>query len=269
MRLSFEEVALKITPVPEHNNFVNKSGMQVFKLKVLFFTGMTESKSPVATFACQCDCGNYKIISTGNLRVNDPRATTSCGCHRIKERNKVASDAIPERVKRLEDETPYKVVDPKSGAYDSKWILKCSKHGEFSSSWGNVVIKGTKCPSCACIGRGFNQMIPGLFYFNRLIDSGGNTVAFKYGVTNSTAEKRRTWLQFGTDYKIENVLSFKFVRGEHALKLERDFSKTFGKNFLLKEDLLVGFSETVSPDLETNYLEWIDSYIKSSNHSPN
>lgn len=264
------ELANYITQIPEnvHHNFKNKIGDKFWGLEVKFFAGFRDSgNSRLAYYICKCQCGNFCLLSTGN--IGPSRGTKSCGCGKAKI-NAVSPEDVAFRISRLESETPYKVVDPFEGKYDSKWLLNCELHGNFKSRWGNVVFEGTRCPSCACLSRGFNQMIPGYFYINILEDSRGDKVAIKYGVTNSSPSKRLNWLSFGTTYTIKTVFSRKFKLGSHALELEAQFRKNFGTRFLSKEQLLVGFTETTDPSNLNKCIAHAESYepteMTSSSH---
>ena len=235
-------------PADAHHNFKNKVGERVFNLEVLYFAGFAVKKKSgdrMAQYVCKCVCGNFCIKNSGQLPTGrKAHQTASCGCKRIKV---IKEDDVVERISRLERETPYKVVNQLTGGYDAKWILSCPKHGNFKSRWYCVVIDGTKCPKCAAPSRGFNQMIPGYFYINLLEDEEGKPVAIKYGVTNSTPDKRRTWLGFGTSFNISTVYSRKFKLGADALNLETEFKRVFGTRYLTKEELEIGFTETTNP----------------------
>lgn len=257
--MSFLEAAHFVQPEPDHHNFKSKVGIVQGKLTVMFYAGKVDERHK---YICQCYCGNYSLICNSNLR-NKSR-TNSCGCEQRKWRSNIKLEKINQRISELESKTPYKVLDAYSGIKDSKWLLQCSEHGEFLSNWISVVNKGTKCPTCACKNKGFNQMIPAYFYLNKILDSRGNLIAYKYGITNSTVSKRLQWLQMGTNYVLENILSHKFSKGRDAAKLESLFSKAFGKKFLSKEDLTVGYSETVAPENIDLYKDWLQTSIKDN-----
>jgi hypothetical protein len=102
---------------------------------------------------CQCDCGNTKIVSAGNLKSGQ---TKSCGClHEIDVKKKI--------IKRAKEENRTSLVGNKYGSltvlrnkYDDviskRWICQCvcGKVKEFSES---ALIKGT-VNSCSCKNRG-------------------------------------------------------------------------------------------------------------------
>lgn len=257
--MSFLEAANLIQPEPDHHNFKSKVGLVQGKLRVMFYAGKVDERHK---YICQCFCGNYSIICNSNLRNNS--RTNSCGCEQRKWRSNISPEKIKERISELEFKTPYKVLDAGLGTKDSKWLLECSLHGEFLSNWISVVNKGTNCPTCACKNKGFNQMIPAYFYLNSVSDLEGNLVAYKFGITNSTVNKRLKWLQLGTDYRLDNILSYKFSKGRDASNLESLFAKAFGKNFLTKDQLSVGFSETIAPDDITKYKTWLQTSIKDN-----
>lgn len=256
MKLRFEDVAHLRQEPPTHFNYVDKIGNRYGKLVVLFYAGKAGARNK-HQFVCICDCGFYTIVSTLNLR--DKARIKSCGCSQSLWKTNIDVDLINERILNVETTTPYSVVDYGSGKYDrDKWTFKCGVHGTFKTTYHNVVTKGTRCPSCACLSRGFNQMIPGTFYLN-IISDYEKPIALKYGITNSTVDKRIRWLEFGTSFSIKNVYQIKFVKGQDALELESSFCKKFGGRFLTKEELQVGFTETVNHTLLAEALDWLNN----------
>jgi hypothetical protein len=76
-------------PFRPGSGFVDLTGQQFGRLKVLYFAGRCRDR--LSVWACQCACGNYSLALTASLRNGNTR---SCGClfregaaQRARERN--------------------------------------------------------------------------------------------------------------------------------------------------------------------------------------
>jgi len=234
------EVLERIEPVPEHPNFKDRTGTRFHNLYVMFFAG--KSKCSESLYACRCDCGNYTIVASGNMRA---KGAVSCGCLRVKKRTTVHETKIQDRINKVHQLTPYTVIDHGKGSHSrNKWKFECKEHGEFEAHWCDIVIKNVKCAGCALTG--FDQTKPGYFYLHALYD-GEYVAGYKYGITNKAVSERQKQLQAKCSYRIENILSFLFENGHDALKLETEFSSIFGKNYISRFSMKSGFTETINP----------------------
>jgi hypothetical protein len=65
---------------PKHKRLRNLTGLRYGRLVALERFGTTKHNN--ATWLCVCDCGELKIIASGNLRSGN---STSCGCERSKK----------------------------------------------------------------------------------------------------------------------------------------------------------------------------------------
>jgi len=263
LKLTFVEAASFIQPVFDHVNFVDKIGKIYGKLKVLFYTGQQKAgKYTVASFACQCDCGNYTIVSTSNLR--EGKSLTSCGCSRNTTKEYVTPQLVNSRINDLENLTGYKVIDTgKRGSWRDRWTLSCEKHGSFKAVFGNLIQDLARCPHCKPPPSGFNRGRGGYFYLNRLIDETGKVRAIKFGITNCKVEKRISSMQLCTVFHIENIYRHYFKNGQDAFDMETLFGKEHGNRFLSKDLLTTGYTETVSPDFGQKYISWAKAHTNS------
>ena len=262
--MKLEEVEVLRKDPPTHYNYINKVGNRYGKLVVVFYAGTSGVRNK-HQFACLCDCGSYTLVSTLNLR--DKGKTKSCGCSQNLWKTTIDPNLIQSRVKKVETDTDYIVEDYGTGKHDrEKWTFRCKLHGAFKATFSNVAVKRTQCPCCADIFKGFNQMIPGYFYLN-LIERDGTAVALKYGITNSTPEKRIEWISAGTDLKLSNIFSNRFILGANALDMERSFKKQFGGRYISKEEMSDGFTETVPIETLEKSLNWATEYLTSFSKS--
>lgn len=256
--MNLEEILKYKTPIPEHYNFVDKTGMRSGKLNILFYAG-TNFKGKTQ-FAAKCDCGNHILVLTSNLAETNRK--TNCGCS--PKRKSVKQEQIDSRIKEVELKTSYKVINSGQGGYDNLWKFLCEAHGEFTARWGKVAREGTRCPACMFSCGGFDQTKDGVFYLNEVLDLEGNLVALKFGITNFTADKRLKEIETKSIYSLKNIYFREFEKGTDALLLERAFSKEFGKRFLNKSEMQRGFTETVDPSFKQSCLIWLDKLSKEN-----
>lgn len=246
------ESALKLKEdEPTHYNFKSKVGRVYGQLEVMFYSG--RNKQGVVTYICKCSCGNYTSVIGSNLRHNNLKVT-SCGCFREYLNKLIPEDVVNNRIKQVIETTEYSVIDPKGGGFDHVWDFNCEVHGKFSTTYGFVVHKGTKCPQCAV--KGFKSNLPGYFYLNAVF-GGDSLVALKYGITNKDVGKRLKQIQSISVYELDTIISIQFENGIDALNLETQFSRKFGRKFLTKDQMKSGFTETIDPNLLQEALYWL------------
>lgn len=72
---------------------IDISGQRYGKLTVISFVGMErKGNAKIYRWLCQCDCGNTKVVSVGNLRRSNPyKATKSCGCGKGKGSTRIGN----------------------------------------------------------------------------------------------------------------------------------------------------------------------------------
>ena len=251
MIISLEEALKLKADEPTHYNFKSKVGMTYGQLEVLFYAG--RNSQGVVTYVCKWSCGNHTLVIGSNLRANNLKVT-SCGCFRTLLKKTIPKDVIQSRINQVNDNTEYSVIDLRGGGFDHLWDFHCETHGKFTTTYGLIVNKNTKCPQCAITG--FKSNLPGYFYLNAVFN-GDDIVALKYGITNKKVEQRLRQIQSKSIYDLDNVISIRFENGLDALHLENSFSKEFGKRFLTKEELPSGFTETIDPHLLQQALDWL------------
>ena len=103
----------------------------------------TRDKNGYFSWECKCDCGNFIIVNSGNLRKG---RTTSCGClTKEKISNKITKNLIGKKFGKLT--VIEKTNDRQQGAIVWKCICDCGK--ETFVSTGNLTSGHTK--SCGCL----------------------------------------------------------------------------------------------------------------------
>lgn len=255
--LTLEQITEFKTEPERHFNFVDKEGLTFDNgVEVLFFAGFCDNGR--SRWACRCFCGNYFLARSSNLTPSNNRS--SCGCFR--KRRKLAK-SVEERTKIAEDATGYTVIDhgPDGYAVD-KWTFRCQFGHEFSTKWVKVVAEGTKCPYCSPWG--FLRIAPGHFYINSVRNHEDKIIAYKYGITNSSTDKRLNAVARRSVYNLKNEFMIFFESGDYAVRLEKAFSEHFGKKYLTKAEMPDGYTETVKPVDLYVYLDWVSNYIKEN-----
>ena len=61
------------------NNFIDLTGQRFGLLVALHPTGRAEPTNGCLKWMCKCDCGNYHVVNSNNLRNKQVK---SCGCLR-------------------------------------------------------------------------------------------------------------------------------------------------------------------------------------------
>lgn len=118
----------------------------------------------------------------------------------------------------------------------NKVAIICREHGEFLQV-PSYHLDGNGCPSCK--KSGFNPQKQSYFYVNRVGED-----ALKYGISNNEPRERLLSQQRSTDLDVEHIVSFR-GDGFSVLQLENIIKSNLGGNFLNKEQLRDGFTETL------------------------
>lgn len=139
----------------------------------------------------------------------------------------------------LEKQTPDKL------RIYSRVLLECGIcANKWDSSLGNILSRKYSCPSCSHLG--FNPSREAVLYLLKLSDSTGNTVAYKYGISNNF-KRRLENIKLANPYCVEISCVWGYRFGEDALLAEKAIKKTFPR-YLSKMQLPDGYTETISAE---------------------
>lgn len=105
-------------------------------------------------------------------------------------------------------------------------------------------VRGLNCVNC--YGVGFNKKIEGVLYILKIMDSTGNVIAYKLGITNKKAEERCKAINKGTELNCEVIYSYSAI-GYKVQAIESLLKKTIECKYLSKSLLNDGSTETFSP----------------------
>ncbi|WP_176202333.1 GIY-YIG nuclease family protein, partial [Salmonella enterica] len=92
----------------------------------------------------------------------------------------------------------------------------------------------------------FNKKIEGTFYVLKIMDSTGNVIAYKIGITNKTAQERCKTINKSTSLQCEVIYSYSSI-GSKVQEIESIIKKSITRNYISKELMNDGSTETFSP----------------------
>lgn len=173
-------------------------------------------------------------------------------CRYIKSSSKLrktTADFIKDAVKVHGDLYDYSKVD----YWDCSRpvTIVCKVHGEFEQQ-PTIHLCGYGCNRCS--SRGYNAEGGGYFYITSL-----NDYAIKYGISSDPHKRLKE--QSGNSRFVHKILySFYFEDGYIPKLIEQTVSLEVGKNFLTKNDLSDGYTETCSIDKLLDILDIVEQY---------
>lgn len=240
---------------PKTLKFKSKVGQKFGHLTVLKLAGKT---GKFYDYFCKCTCGNVVSRNASNLTPKNLERypSMSCGC----QMNKDKRVPLSEMIRRVKENTNYEVLES-SELWESKWLFSCKDHGKFKMNYASVQNGKYGCPNCATFG--FNPTQPAVFYVNAIVKD-DNIVAYKYGITSQDLKDRLKQIVSKSEYKIVNVYQFKEI-GSVVQEIELLVKTLVKSNYLTKDQIKSGFTETVRPD-QIIIISQILNYIERINH---
>lgn len=225
-------------------------------IEVLFYAGRNLNKKN--QYACRCDCGNVILLPSNNLNSS----VTACGCLRESNLYKIQKERkvpVSELVSIVESKTKYKVLDYFDGLTNSVWEFSCPEHGGFKTQAYNLLYTNGGCRKCADYG--FNSSKPASLYVHK-VSIDGDCVGLKFGITNCEVGVRHRQLQRKTITDLSCLFEYRSEDGSFILNLENKIKSTFDTGVISKDILPDGFTETISPENESNLIQWLKAAIK-------
>lgn len=253
--VSKEEAFNLIQDQPTHFNYIDKTGSRFGMLQVLHYAGRNNKGKH--HFACECDCGNYCLITSVNINEN----TVGCGCLKATRFIEAAADArrisVPETEKWILENTPYLPICKNEPSTRSRWNFYCKEHGVFSAILNLIKQERVGCPGCRP-GGGYKSSAQGLLYVHRIIKD-GECLGLKFGITNNSVERRKYQIEFSSNGSVvlETIFTYKHKDGSVIRDLETRIKKQFQTKVISKDILPVGYTETVSLEDEANLIQWL------------
>jgi len=138
-------------------------------------------------------------------------------------------------VKMLDEGRDVEMID-ECVSLHTRSTFRCSLGHEWRTAPNNV-ISGTNCPSCARYGFDVNKSAHSyILLFDDFI---------KYGITNNLKTRLAQHRTAGNFTLIE---SKRYDTGREALDWELNIKRTHGGNYVSRDQLPNGFTETLHPD---------------------
>ena len=141
-------------------NTIDETGKQYGRLTVIERAG---SKRNLATWLCQCECGNIKIIAGRDLR----RGVQSCGCL---QKEKITEYNSNQKIIDLTGQTFGKLIVIERGENHGEqptWICQC-ECGTISEVMGSNLRKENGTRSCGCVNSKGEERISNLLVENQI-----------------------------------------------------------------------------------------------------
>lgn len=257
MIIGIEEALSLKQEQPTHFNYVDKTGSRFGKLQVHHYAGRDSRNKH--QFACECDCGNWCLVTSVNLN----ETTVGCGCLQQAHWRNASIEKrklnLEETEKWVIENTGYLPICDNEAAARAYWTLYCKDHGVFSANL-NLLRRGcVGCPTCRP-GKGFKSKFKGTLYLNRVYKE-GKPICLKFGITNTTVEKRKSVIEFMSDYTVslETIFTFTNKDGKLIRNLESEIKKQFQTKVISKDILPDGYTETLSLEDENKIISWLES----------
>ena len=170
------------------------------------------------------------------------RGITGCPeCHRLSLMSSVES--VTSKLKTLDK--PIKMTGEYFGVMNNT-EFQCECDHKWKAKPHNI-FNGSGCPKCA--KHGFKSHLVGYGYIIEFDDF------IKYGIANQYERRLRHHKRYG-DFKV--LLLKKFENGKDAIEWEKMIKNKFGGNFISKEVLPNGFTETLALSQKSNLMEYLD-----------
>lgn len=181
-----------------------------------------------------CD-GNFTVATHQFMK-----GKLTCRCYSkpilTKEQNLIRARNILVSVGKQDDIIGY------DGIYKgtaSKLLRYCTEHGEYKTSYKDLMRDLCGCPKCA--GNEYNEA-----YINVIGDK-DSPIALKFGISNR-AEKRIIKQKQGSIYSVGQLGVWKFDNTDSCKESEIDIKRKIETSYLSKSEFADGYTETCHPD---------------------
>lgn len=121
--------------------------------------------------------------------------------------------------------------------------IMCNFHGEFLQT-PNSHLNGSGCPTCS--KNGYKQNKKGIFYVFAVYTSTNNILCYKFGITNTSIDKRKYYHEYVNKLTYQYVFSAEFLDGEIPLKMENYVKSNIKTRYVSKKVIPNGHTETIS-----------------------
>ena len=123
--------------------------------------------------------------------------------------------------------------------------LVCPK-GTLYSPMPHTFVHGRRCGCCSGTG-GFDKSKPANLYIQKLTNSVGEIISYKYGITNRASVVRMSHQNHKSIFNHEIIFERLFEFGNDAYEMELGITHKLKNSFVDKIDMLDGYTETINP----------------------
>lgn len=191
----------------------------------------------VCNRGCPCECTKAEVKrKKEEKKRNKPPRKTKPLCDRWIDNNYNS---------RIENSCPNLIPIPQTFiSKDLPMKMFCNLCEEIIDKRAGDAVSGSNCINC--FGVGFNKKIDGTLYVLKIMDSIGNVIAYKIGITNKTAEERCRTINKSTTLHCEVIYSYSAI-GSKVQKIESIIKKSIESAYINKELMNDGSTETFNP----------------------
>lgn len=214
------------------------------------YTALIPIKNVKARIDLTCKTCGYKWDAS---YLSVVRQTT--GCSRCSNVTRYTDEEYIDKINALEKVSFLSKTTEKIGGSTNVLVECVLCNHPFSASVGNL-LQDRGCPRCA--NYGYNTKKPGHLYILSLKNC-DEIVGYKFGISNSPSNRLKH-LARQSNLNVKPIFIFNFTEGSEALDLENKIKKRFG-NFLSREVLQEGFTETISPKEIKDLLQYIQNEV--------
>lgn len=127
--------------------------------------------------------------------------------------------------------------------------------GEYADMTYDSLTRSRFCLSCSN-GGGYKPYKLGILYILQISTYTNLVVGYKFGITNDMGSRMRHYNQ--NIYKIEVLKEYHFLDGSIPQQIETQIKKEIPRNYLSKNDIGTGYTETIEPTYYNNIIEIIE-----------
>lgn len=242
---------------PTHFNYIDKTDTRFGMLNSRHYAGRDSRGKH--QFACECDCGNWCLVTSVNLNEN----VVGCGCLKDIKWKQAAADKrridVDETEKWIIENTKYLPICTNEAATRARWSLYCKDHGVFTAQLGLLKQDRVGCPQCRP-GKGFKSRFKGSLYVHKVYKD-GSPICLKFGITNTKVSSRKNIIEAMSNYSVnlETIFIYEDKDGAFIRNLESRIKKEFTTKVVSKDILPDGYTETVSLEDENKIILWLDN----------
>ncbi|HFG9009088.1 TPA: hypothetical protein ACGI0P_000001, partial [Salmonella enterica] len=191
---------------------------------------------------CPCECSKAEA-----KRKKEEENKNQIEIERDKRKSKrtIKTWVDKDYINRVQDACPNLIPIPQTYTYSHEIMrMYCTLCDEVIDKRPNDAARGFNCYNC--FGTAFNKKIEGTFYVLKIMDSTGNVIAYKIGITNKTAQERCKTINKSTSLQCEVIYSYSSI-GSKVQEIESIIKKSITRNYISKELMNDGSTETFSP----------------------